>query len=203
MSTLEAGGCWSSFVRGAPPPARETCLVGVFDGEGSGPEVVRAAMGVLEAVAARAGLAVEIRRGGRIGSEAEDKDGVALTAEAVDFCRGISDGQGAVLHCAGGGRFVYQLRRQFDLFCKISPVRVFKELHGTSRLKQDHLRGVDMLFVRENAGGVYQGASRSSGGGAGGRWWSTRSPTPGRRCGALPVWRRGWLPPDRGALLSW
>lgn len=161
----EPAACWSACVHGTPPRRREKCLVGVFDGEGSGPEVVRAALTVLEAVAAHGGPQVEIRRGGRIGCEAEEKDGESLTPEAVEFCRAVFADGGAVLHGAGGGRFVYELRRQFDLFCKISPASIFTGLHGTSRLKLDHLRGVDMVFVRENSGGVYQGVSRALEGG--------------------------------------
>jgi 3-isopropylmalate dehydrogenase len=64
------------------------------------------------------------------------------------------------MHGAGGGRFVYDLRGRLDLFCKISPVQVFPELQGSVRIKPEHVEDVDILFVRENCGGIYQGASR-------------------------------------------
>jgi 3-isopropylmalate dehydrogenase len=52
---------------------------------------------------------------------------------------------------------VYDLRLRFDLFCKLSPVRSCAALHGAARLRPEALAGVDILAVRENTGGVYQG----------------------------------------------
>jgi 3-isopropylmalate dehydrogenase len=52
---------------------------------------------------------------------------------------------------------VYDLRRHFDLFCKFAPVRPWPQLARAGRLAHQHVRDVDMLFVRDNIGGVYQG----------------------------------------------
>ncbi len=162
MAPIETVRSWSACVADNPIARAEPCLIGVFDGEGSGPEVIAAMMSVMEGLASEEGIRFEVRRGGRIGCEAEAEHGDALTQEAANFCREIFDAGGAVLHGAGGGRFVYELRRRFDLFCKISPLRTFSALHHTARFKAEHLEGVDFLVVRENIGGVYQGRSHAS-----------------------------------------
>ena len=53
--------------------------------------------------------------------------GRALTDEVAEFCGEIFQSGGAVLCGPGGGRFVYDMRRRFDLFCKISPLRPLKK----------------------------------------------------------------------------
>jgi 3-isopropylmalate dehydrogenase len=145
-----------------PPTAR--ALVGVLPGEGIGPEVTRAALGALEAVRAGGGADFEIRSGGTlpIGRDAELMTGRALTDEVAAFCDGVFEGGGAVLCGPGGGRFVYDLRRRFDLFCKISPLKPAACLLEAGRLKSRCVEGADILIVRENVGGVYQGDWRET-----------------------------------------
>ncbi|MBP7148903.1 MAG: 3-isopropylmalate dehydrogenase [Acidobacteria bacterium] len=153
---------WSECIEGrvVPAPRDGRYLVGVLEGEGVGPEVVRAALRVLSAVESVSSLRFELRFGGPIGIAAQRCDGVPLTPGVVAFCEEIFARGGAILAGPGGGRFVYDLRRRFDLFCKISPVSTFPELAGAGRLKPEHVRGVDCLLVRENAAGIYQGAWR-------------------------------------------
>lgn len=131
--------------------------VAVFAGEGVGPDVVAAALGVLAAVEAATDLRVALRAGGPIGVDAEATHGVPLPEHAADLCGATLERGGAVLCGPGGGRFVYDLRRRFDLFCKLVPLKVHDELLAGHRLRADHVRGVDLVVVRDNAGGVYQG----------------------------------------------
>lgn len=131
--------------------------IGILKGEGIGPEVVEAALGVLRAIESCGPIRFALRAGGAIGRAAEELSGTPLTAEVVDFCRQVFAEEGAVLAGPGGGRFVYDLRRQFDLFCKLSPLRVSEELIRDTRFKPESLRNVDVLLVRENVAGVYQG----------------------------------------------
>jgi len=133
-------------------------IVGVIPGEGIGPEVMASAIEVLDAVACAGHRPLQVRRGGHIGREAEREHGSALSAEVGDFCRDVFADGGAVLCGPGGGRFVYDLRRKFDLFFKISPLCVANGAPDASCVRADRLRDVDILIVRENCGGVYQGA---------------------------------------------
>ncbi|MEW5901693.1 MAG: isocitrate/isopropylmalate family dehydrogenase, partial [Acidobacteriota bacterium] len=64
---------------------------------------------------------------------------------------------GALLCGPGGGRFVYDLRARFDLFCKISPVRPLASLLDAGAVKPEAKKGADIFLVRENAGGDYFG----------------------------------------------
>ncbi len=135
--------------------ARTPYRVGVLAGEGSGPEIVRVALDVLEAVSEATGAPFDVRFGGAIGVDAERESGVALTEEVAAFCADTFAAGGAVLAGAGGGRFVYDLRRRFDLFCKLNPIRPWRALAAVSRLRCRSSDDVDVLVVRENVGGVY------------------------------------------------
>jgi len=150
--------CWSDCLREAAAPRRNSSrLIGVLTGEGIGPEVIDCAVEVLSAVTSVTGRKFNIEYGAPIGREAERGGGKVLPDEVIEFCRGIFGRGGAVLNGPGGGRYVYDLRRVFDLFCKLSPIKVSHELAGANRLKPEHVRGVDILMVRENASGLYQG----------------------------------------------
>ncbi len=76
------------------------------------------------------------------------------------FCEDVFAASGAILAGPGGGRFVYDLRRRFDLFCKLSPIRRFGVPEEVGVLRRDHARGVDMLLVRENCSDVYMATER-------------------------------------------
>jgi 3-isopropylmalate dehydrogenase len=137
------------------PGAHRT--VGVLPGEGIGPEVISAALSVLAAVESSGGPRFETRTGGAIGRDAELASGCALTEDVATFFAEVFARGGAVLAGPGGGRFVYDLRRRFDLFCKLSPLRPLEPLLDAGRLKARSVAGSDILIVRENVGGVYQG----------------------------------------------
>jgi 3-isopropylmalate dehydrogenase len=139
---------------GSPP------LIGVLEGGGIGPEVIGATLCVLAAVEEALDLRFEVRRGGLIGEEAEARFGRALPETTTKFCAEIFGERGAILSGPGGGRYVYDLRRQFDLFCKFVPVRPLPELAGAGRIIPRHLLHFNLLIVRDNVGGVYQGQWR-------------------------------------------
>src|SRR5262249_37319902 len=98
-----------------------------------------------------------VTRGGPIGRDAEMLSGRALTEEVERFCGDLFESGGAVLTGPGGRRFVYDLRRRFDLFVKLSPPRPFPAPHEAGRLKNGTVAGADSLIARENAGGEYLG----------------------------------------------
>jgi 3-isopropylmalate dehydrogenase len=144
-----------------PPPANAP-LIGALPGEGIGPEVIEAALVVLRALERAGGQRIEVEVGGPIGLAAERTAGAALPAEVADFCRDIVQRGGAILSGAGGGRYVYDLRRDLDLFLKLVPVSDRLGLSEASTLRPDVVRDVDLLLLRENLGGIYQGESEQS-----------------------------------------
>ena len=131
-------------------------VIGVLNGEGIGPEVVGAALQVLTALDAAGLSRFDIRMGGAIGREAEPRQG-SLTKETEAFCAEIFACGGVIFTGPGEGRFVYDLRRRFDLFCKIVPLRACDELNAETRLRPEFVKGVDIVLVRENTSGIYQG----------------------------------------------
>lgn len=132
-------------------------VIGVLPGEGIGPEVIACALEVLNAVVRATGLQATVRRGGAVGREAERTHDTPLPADVTAFCDAVFADGGAILCGPGGSRFVYDLRRQFDLFFKISPLQIANGLPDASPLKPESLDDVDILLTRENCGGIYQG----------------------------------------------
>ena len=133
-------------------------VVGILRGEGSGPEVIDAACNVLDAVAESRRLNFCIKTGGDIGLLSAELTGEFLTDEVAEFCREIFADGGAIMAGAAGGRFVYDMRRRFDLYYKLNPLRSYPELRDVCRIKL-LAKPLDILVVRENLQGVYQGNS--------------------------------------------
>jgi 3-isopropylmalate dehydrogenase len=150
---------WSESIEGRHRrrlPAEGPATVGVLRGEGIGPEVLDAATLVLSAVGAARGRDFRLRYGPA--PSTRGPIGPVLTDEVADFCRDMFASGGAILAGPHSGRWVYELRRRFDLYCKISPLRPpaeIDEIEGPIRPRQ--LSGVDVLIVREQSGGIYQG----------------------------------------------
>jgi 3-isopropylmalate dehydrogenase len=146
---------WAQAIEGRHPPADPVggpIRIGVLPGEGIGPDVIRAAIAVLEGVAAGLGLELAITE-----KEVRTDDG-DLSEGDVEFCRDTFASGGAILAGPHGGRWVYELRRRFDLFCKVSPIRPPAEIDRIDApIRPSRLDGVDLLLVREQTGGVYQG----------------------------------------------
>jgi 3-isopropylmalate dehydrogenase len=139
------------------PSGERTHVIGVLLGEGVGPEVMRAALAVLEAVAETTGERFDLRVGGDVGRAALERSGCELSPEVAEFCASIFADGGAVLCGPGGGRFVYDLRARFDLYCKLTPIVPFAALDDAGILRAHATRDVDVVVVRENRGGIYFG----------------------------------------------
>jgi 3-isopropylmalate dehydrogenase len=139
------------------PRGSEAPVIGVLDGEGVGQEVVAAALEVLAGVADGSGRRFSVRKGGAIGLPAKAATGHELPPDVVGFCDGVFRDGGALLCGPGGGRFVYDLREKFHLFCKVVPLRPLPMLRGAGPLRPETVAGADILVVRENVAGVYLG----------------------------------------------
>lgn len=137
----------------------------LLPGDGIGPEVVGAAVRVLDAVAERGGHTFRYDRH-LIGGCAIDAHGVALTDETLAACR---QADAVLLGAVGGPQWddptaavrpeqgLLGLRKGLGVFANLRPVRVHPKLAGASPLRPEKLVGVDLLVVRELTGGLYFG----------------------------------------------
>jgi 3-isopropylmalate dehydrogenase len=120
---------------------------------------VAGALEVLRCLERAGGRPVAVEMGGPIGETAQRELGTVLPDGVVWFCEDVFARGGAILSGPGGGRYVYDLRRRLGLFLKINPIQVRMGLPDASPLRPETLDGVDVLIVRENLGGLYQGSS--------------------------------------------
>lgn len=137
--------------------------VGVLTGEGIGPEILELTLAVLKVFEDYRPWRFDFRFGGKIGKDAVKESGQPLTDEVAAFCQSIFARRGALLCGPGGMRFVYEMRRRFDLYCKLVPLQPTPALLDTGALRPEVLRDADILVVRENISGLYFGQSQLSG----------------------------------------
>ena len=131
-------------------------------GDGIGPEIMDAALRVLQTVAPDVETEEHL-----FGGAAIDAKGSSLPDETLAACKGAD----AVLLAAVGGpkwdttdakadrpeRGLLGLRKELGLFANLRPVRPLPALYDASPLKRELIEGVDMLVIRELTGGIYFG----------------------------------------------
>jgi 3-isopropylmalate dehydrogenase len=140
----------------------------LLPGDGIGPEVVAEAVRVLAAVAERHAHRFTFEQH-PIGGAAIERTGSPLPESALRACREAS----AILLGAVGGpawddpqasvrpeQGLLRLRRQLELYANLRPVRAVEPPAGGSLFRAGHLKGVDLLIVRELTGGLYFGQPR-------------------------------------------
>ena len=131
-------------------------------GDGIGPEVLAAALRVLDAVAPDLEYAEHL-----VGGASIDAHGTALTDETLEACR-ASDG--VLLAAVGGPKWdttdpdqprpeqgLLGLRKGLGLFANLRPVRPLPALYDASPLRREVIDRTDLLVVRELTGGLYFG----------------------------------------------
>jgi 3-isopropylmalate dehydrogenase len=140
--------------------------IAVLPGDGIGPEITAEAVKVLDAVATKYshGFAYEQAL---IGGAAIDTTGSPLPDETVELCK-RSDA--ILLGAIGGPKWdttdpngvrpeqgLLGARKALGLYANLRPVKVFDALVGSSTVKPEVIRGVDIMIVRELTGGIYFG----------------------------------------------
>jgi 3-isopropylmalate dehydrogenase/3-benzylmalate dehydrogenase len=129
-------------------------FVAVLPGDGIGPEVIAQGVKVLTKIG-RLWDCRFIVEHGLVGDTAFEKTGSYLPQETLQLCdRADAIYMGAVTR---GG--LLELRKHYDFFANLRPVFFYDALLENSSLKADRVKGLDILFVRELAGGIYFGES--------------------------------------------
>lgn len=139
------------------PSNLDEYVIGVLPGEGIGPEIIGVTLDLLGHISDVSAKRFDISIGGKIGLPARIESGNALSREVIEFCQSVFSRRGAILCGPGGGRFVYDLRARFDLFCKFTPIRPTSALDDIGAIRPGSRTDVDMVVVRENTGGLYFG----------------------------------------------
>ncbi len=135
--------------------------VAVLPGDGIGPEVTHAAVRILGCVRPDVECVEEV-----VGGAALARGLAPLPAQARELC----DRSDAILFGSVGlpeyeakpleerpEYALFLLRRDYELYANLRPVRVFTGLEEASPLRAEIVRGLDLMVVRELTGGIYYG----------------------------------------------
>lgn len=140
----------------------------VLEGDGIGPEIVREAVKVLDVVNKKFSLGITTENG-LMGGCSIDAHGVPLTDEALERAR---KADAILLGAVGGPKWdkldrairpekgLLKIRSQLGLYANLRPALLYPQLVGASSLKPEVVSGLDILIVRELAGGIYFGEPR-------------------------------------------
>ncbi|MDG4720567.1 MULTISPECIES: 3-isopropylmalate dehydrogenase [Thalassospira] len=140
----------------------------MLPGDGIGPEVMRQVQRVMDWMAKKRDVNFEVTEG-LIGGASIDAHNNPLTDETLADAMAAD----AVLLGAVGGpkwdnlpfdikpeRGLLKIRKEMGLFANLRPALVFDALVGASTLKEDVVKGLDIMILRELTGGIYFGQPR-------------------------------------------
>jgi 3-isopropylmalate dehydrogenase len=143
--------------------------VTTLPGDGIGPEVTSQAICVLEEVASSFGHDLELDEKD-IGGVALTKFGIPLPDSTIQSCLAS---QAVLLGAVGSPAFdrnprelrpetgLLRLRQELGAFANLRPAIFYPALRACSPLREEIVKGTDILIVRELLGGLYFGQPRS------------------------------------------
>jgi 3-isopropylmalate dehydrogenase len=137
--------------------------IAVLPGDGVGPEIMAEAFKVLNAITQKYRHTFSVKDD-LVGGAGIDEFGTPLRPQTVQMCR---ESDAVLMGAVGGPKWddptaptrpedaILGLRKQLQLFANLRPVKIFDALLSSSTFKEDVIRGVDLIFVREATGGTY------------------------------------------------
>ncbi|SMO52159.1 3-isopropylmalate dehydrogenase [Fodinibius sediminis] len=140
----------------------------VLPGDGIGPEVTSEAVKILQAVCERHGYKLETESYD-VGGASIDRYGRPLTQETLEACK---KADAVLLGAVGGSQWDDQpkdkrpeaallgLRKELGLYANLRPIKTYEPLLQSSPLKEEIIKDVDIMIVRELTGGIYFGRPR-------------------------------------------
>lgn len=140
----------------------------VLPGDGIGPEVIREALKITEAVGGLYDVQFEWHEF-PFGGAAIDAWGKPISDELIATAK---ESDAVLLGAVGGPKWDNQpketrpetgllgIRKALGLYSNLRPVKVYDALADSSTLKKEVISGVDLLVVRELTGGIYFGKPR-------------------------------------------
>jgi 3-isopropylmalate dehydrogenase len=138
-------------------------------GDGVGAEVTEAAVEVLKAVAKKFGHTLDLTEG-LIGGVAIHKTGSPLPDDTLNKALAAD---ATLLGAVGSPEFdnappdkrpergLLGIRKALGLYANLRPVKMWPTLADSSPLKNEVVKGTDLIIVRELTGGLYYGTPRS------------------------------------------
>ncbi len=150
----------------------KTCKIAVLAGDGIGPEVMKAALTVLQAAEQKFDFTIEALEY-PVGGAAIDLLGSALPDSTVNGCR---NAEAIFFGSVGGPKWeslppneqperaaLLPLRKLFGLYANLRPAKCYPGLLHTSPIKTENIPdGFDVLVVRELTGGLYFGQPKET-----------------------------------------
>ena len=147
-------------------PANRKLLV--LPGDGIGPEVMKQVVRVADWFGDKRAVGFEVQED-LVGGAAYDAHGTPLTDATL---AAAMDSDAVLFGSVGGPQYddaprdkrpeagLLRLRKEMDLFANLRPALTFEGLLDASSLKEEIVRGLDILIVRELTGGIYFGEPR-------------------------------------------
>jgi 3-isopropylmalate dehydrogenase len=145
--------------------------IAVVAGDGIGPEVIRAAISILEECSGTFGHRFQFNEL-PFGGIAIDRCGHPLPPETLDACR---KADAVLLGAVGGSKWDSQpldrrpeagllgLRKELGLYINVRPIKLLEPLRAICPVRLNKSDSIDMEIVRELAGGIYFGPRKVTG----------------------------------------